>query len=156
MQRTATWHGDCANWCFWLLVKPGQTQRWLMQWYHGAPGFVISLADFPGRELDAVLLAAGRAIWAAGPLNKGSNLCHGTGGNGYAFLKLYERSGDAVWLQRARAFAMHGIGQTETHAAQFGQMRYSLWTGDPGFAVYLWHCLRATAAFPTLDVFYGG
>ena len=83
-----------------------------MQWCHGAPGFVICLGDFPGSELDAVLHAAGEATWAAGPLTKGSNLCHGTGGNGYTFLKLYRRSGDPLWLQRARAFAMHDIGVT--------------------------------------------
>ena len=33
-------------------------------------------------------------------------------------------------------------------------MRYSLWTGDLGFAIYLWDCVRANAQFPTLDVFY--
>jgi hypothetical protein len=33
-------------------------------------------------------------------------------------------------------------------------MRYSLWTGDAGFAVYLWDCLQGTARFPTLDVFF--
>ena len=53
----------------------------------------------------------------------------------------------------ARAFAMHGIRQTETHAAQYGRLRYSLWTGDLGLAVYLWDCIRGEAAFPTLDVF---
>ena len=42
---------------------------------------------------------------------KGSNLCHGTGGNGYAFLKLHRRTGDPVWLERARAFAMTAIAQ---------------------------------------------
>jgi len=84
-----------------------------------------------------------------------SNLCHGTGGNGYAFLKLYQRTGDANWLQRARAFAMHGIAQTEVDAQEYGQMRYSLWTGDPGLAIYLWDCLRGRADFPTLDVFFG-
>lgn len=156
VRRSATWAGDHVNWHPWLLVTPQQTRRWLMQWCHGAPGFVICLGDFPGAELDDVLLAAGRATWAAGPLNKGSNLCHGTGGNGYAFLKLYQRTGDALWLQRARAFAMHGIAQTEAHAAQYGQLRYSLWTGDPGFAIYLWDCLQARASFPTLDVFFGG
>jgi predicted esterase len=87
-------------------------------------------------------------------LVKGSNLCHGTGGNGYAFLKLYSRTQDPVWLDRARAFAMHGIAQTEADAVRYGQMRYSLWTGDPGFAVYLWNCVRGAAAFPTLDVFF--
>jgi hypothetical protein len=127
----------------------------LMQYCHGAPGFVICLADMPGDALNDVLTAAGEAVWAAGPLNKGANLCHGTGGNGYAFLKLYQRTDDIVWLQRAQAFAMHGIAQTEADAQQYGQRRYSLWTGDPGFAIYLWDCLRGRAEFPTLDVFYG-
>jgi hypothetical protein len=99
--------------------------------------------------------ACGEAVWAARALTRGSNLCHGTGGNGYAFLVLYQRTDDITWLQRARAFAMHGIAQTEADEAAHGQLRYSLWTGDPGFAIYLWDCLRGKAAFPPLDVFYG-
>ena len=151
--RTATWEGKLVNWrpC----LTPPPTKPLLMQYCHGAPGFVICLADLPGHALDETLVAAGEAVWAAGPLSKGSNLCHGTGGNGYAFLKLYQRTGDAVWLQRAQAFAMHGIAQSEADAKQYGQLRYSLWTGDPGFAIYLWDCLRGRADFPTLDVFYG-
>jgi hypothetical protein len=125
-----------------------------MQFCHGAPGFIICLGDLPCADLDAALLQAGEAVWAAGPLVKGSNLCHGTGGNGYAFLKLHQRTADPVWLQRARAFAMHGIAQTQADALRFGQHRYSLWTGDPGFAIYLWDCLRGAAAFPTLDCFF--
>ena len=151
--------GGQVNWIPSLVLDAAQRERWnaqprwLMQYCHGSPGFVINLAGLPGHELDDLLLGAGETIWAAGPLKKGSNLCHGTGGNGYAFLKLFERTGDALWLQRARAFAMHGIRQTESHAAQYGQLRYSLWTGDPGFAIYLWDCIRGKAAFPTLDVF---
>ncbi len=90
----------------------------------------------PGTALDALLTAAGKATWAAGPLIEGSNLWHGTSGNGYALLKLFERTGDAMWLDRARAVAMHGIAHL-ADAVQVGQMRYSLWTGDPGFAIYL-------------------
>ncbi|MEO8739330.1 MAG: lanthionine synthetase LanC family protein [Casimicrobiaceae bacterium] len=37
------------------------------------------------------------------PLNKGAGLCHGTAGNGYALLKFYRRTGDAIWLERARS-----------------------------------------------------
>lgn len=103
--------------------------------------------------LDDLLLGAGETTWAAGPLNRGSNLCLGTGSNGYALLKLFERSGDARWLQRARSSAMHDMRQTELHAAQYGPLRYPLWTGDLGFAVDLRDCIRGTAAFPTLDVF---
>ena len=51
---------------------------------------------------------------------------------------------------------MHGIAQTERQAARQGHMRHSLWTGDAGFAIYLWACIDANADFPTLDVFYAG
>jgi hypothetical protein len=165
VQRSATFEGvegaggRHVNWIPRLVLDAVRRERWnakprwLMQYCHGSPGFIINLADFPGSELDGVLLGAGEATWAAGPLRKGSNLCHGTGGNGYAFLKLFGRTGDMRWLQRARAFAMHGIRQTEAHGVQYGQLRYSLWTGDPGFAVFLWDCVRGEAAFPTLDVF---
>jgi hypothetical protein len=152
--RSALREGPLANWRPELFPRPGRSQPPLMQFCHGAPGFVVCLADMPGSALDELLIAAGEAIWAAGPLTKGSNLCHGTGGNGYAFLKLYRRTRDDVWLQRARAFAMHGIGQTEADADRYGQMRYSLWTGDPGFAIYLWDCVRGEAVFPSLDVFF--
>lgn len=152
--RTAVREGGLANWRAWLYPPAGAPSHLLMQYCHGAPGFVVCLGGMPGAELDELLLAAGEATWAAGPLAKGSNLCHGTGGNGYAFLKLFARTQDELWLDRARAFAMHGIAQTEAHAERYGRMRYSLWTGDPGFAIYLWDCIRGRAAFPSLDVFF--
>ena len=90
--------------------------------------------------------------WRAGPLRKGAGLCHGTAGNGYAFLKLLARTGDELWLHRARAFAMHAIEQVERATDAHGRGRHTLWTGDPGTALYLASCLEADAAFPTLDV----
>lgn len=39
-------------------------------------------------------------------------------------------------------------------AREHAQLRYSLWTGDLGLAVYLWDCIRARPCFPTLDVFF--
>lgn len=152
--RTATWDGGQANWRAELNTPQDPTRPLLMQFCHGAPGFVACLADWPGTAIDALLLAAGEAIWVAGPLRKGSNLCHGTAGNGYAFLKIHGRTGDPLWLARARAFAMHGIAQARADALRHGQLRHSLWTGDPGLAIFLWDCLRAKASFPTLDVFY--
>ena len=151
VRRTAQWEGELASWRTQLSSPRGDLK--LMQYCHGAPGFVICLADFPDDSLDELLIAGAQATWAAGPLKKGSNLCHGTGGNGYAFLKLYRRTGDAQWLDRARAFAMRGIEQTDAAREAYGQMRYSLWTGDPGFAIYLWDCIRSGDRFPTLDVF---
>ena len=153
VERTATREGARVNWRAWLEMRAGQRVVMLMQYCHGAPGFVVCLADMPGAALDVLLTAAGEAIWSAGPLTKGANICHGTGGNGYAFLKLYRRTGNALWLERARAFAMHGIGQIDADERQHGRLRYSLWTGDPGFAIYLWHCVQGSAAFPTIDIF---
>jgi hypothetical protein len=126
----------------------------LMQWCHGAPGVVTALADFPPQrssEMEAMLIGAGDAIWKAGPLTKGYGLCHGTAGNGYAFLKLYQRTSDPLWLQRARSFAMHSIEQRDRMRQQYGRGRYTLWTGDAGLAVYVWHCLQGLAALPALD-----
>jgi hypothetical protein len=149
--NTVTQEEGMANWRAQLLSEP---QRMLMQFCHGAPGFVICLAQLPSRALDPMLQQAGEAIWAAGPLAKGANLCHGTGGNGYAFLALYQRTGDSLWLDRARAFAMHGMAQMNADWATYGQGQYSLWTGDLGFAIYLWDCIIGRPKFPTLEVFY--
>lgn len=154
MRRTALWSGKQVNWHPQLEGTERENAKKLLQFCHGAPGFVISLAAWPGDELEDLLLAAGETTWAAGPLSKGSNLCHGTAGNGYVFLVLYRRSGDPVWLERARAFAMHGLAQCEQAAREFGQGRYSLWTGDIGLAIYVWDCIHAQARFPTLDVFF--
>jgi Lanthionine synthetase C-like protein len=109
-------------------------------------------APFSTPALEALLLRGGELIWNAGPLVKGSNLCHGTAGNGYAFLKLHKRTGDPVWLERARAFAMAAIVQVGGARAAFGRGRYSLWTGDAGLAVYLWHCIGGEPQFPIIDM----
>jgi hypothetical protein len=123
------------------------------QWCHGAPGIVASLCSLAPDDdaLTELLLAGGELTWRAGPLRKGASLCHGTAGNGYAFLQLFARTGDELWLGRARAFAMHAAGQVEAGAARHGRGRHTLWTGDPGTALYLAGCLTADAAFPTLD-----
>ncbi len=152
--NTAIREGGRATWPVQADEPPGTPQKWLMQFCHGAPGFVICLADLPGPLLDVLLVEAGEATWTAGPLAKGSNLCHGTAGNAYAFLVLLARTGDARWRDRARAFAMHAIAQFEAETASVGRMRHSLWTGDIGLAIFLWDCLREKAQFPTLDVFF--
>ena len=55
-------------------------------------------------------------------------------------------------LERARSFAMHAIAQSELMRQEYGRGRYSLWTGDPGLAVYLWHCLNGSGGLPGLDI----
>jgi len=127
----------------------------LVQHCHGAPGMVTALADnrVADAETLALLRAGGELAWTAGPLAKGSNLCHGTGGNGVAFLKLHALTGDPIWRDRARAFAMTAIDHCRAAKAEHGRGRYTLWTGDIGLACYLHECLRGTARFPTVDVF---
>ena len=78
---------------------------------------------------------------------KGAGLCHGTAGNGCAFLALHDRTGDERWLDRARAFAMHALEQIEG-----AELRHSLWTGDIGVALYLHACIDGWDGMPVLDV----
>jgi len=99
-------------------------------------------------EHDRLLRAGGELTWRAGPLVKGPGLCHGTAGNGYAFLALLERTGDELWLERARAFAMHAAAQVSHAREAHGRGRFTLWTGDPGVALYLADCLAGRGAPP--------
>jgi len=128
----------------------GRDGRIRLQWCHGAPGVVASLAGVArdDDEHQRLLLAGGELTWRAGPLAKGSNLCHGTAGNGYAFLALFERTRDELWLERARAFAMHAVAQVARARAELGRGRYTLWTGDPGTALYLADCLAGGGTVP--------
>jgi len=147
---TALREGPLANWV--PEVPPDHTPpKMLVQWCHGAPGMVTSLASHPDPRLDELLAAAAELTWVAGPLQKGAGLCHGTAGNGYALLKLFKRSGDSRWLDRARAFATHAMAQSDRLSEEHGQRRHSLWTGDPGVACYVWSCIAGDDALPNLD-----
>lgn len=135
-------------------------RKLLVQWCHGAPGVATALANAIGSEhmysaaLDTMITDAAEFVWKAGPLAKGQGICHGTAGNGYAFLALYRRTRHPRWLERARQFAMHAIEQSRRAREKYGQGRYTLWTGDGGLAVYLHHCLSPdSTAFPGLEEF---
>ena len=127
------------------LVEANRDGRIRTQWCHGAPGIVATLAHLMDEEL---AVAGGELTWRAGPLRKGANLCHGTAGNGYAFLALLERTGDERWLSRARAFAAHAAAQVEQSRSEYGRGRYTLWTGDLGTALYLADCIDGRGVLP--------
>jgi hypothetical protein len=133
-----------ANWQPREGARPDEIR---VQWCHGAPGMVATLGDLLDLEL---AVAGGELTWRAGPLAKGPSLCHGTAGNAYAFLVLHRRTADELWLDRARAFALHAIGQVERERAAVGHGRYSLFTGDVGVALFLRHLLDGEDRFPTL------
>ena len=132
-------HEDgAANW-------PNAVDELRVQWCAGAPGIVTTAAAY----LDEALLLAGAELSRrAGPagMEKGPGICHGTASQGYAFLCAFERTGDERWLEDARRFAMHALGQVKRRA----RGRYSLWTGDVGVALYAADCLDATVRYPFL------
>jgi hypothetical protein len=147
LRETVSTDRNRANW-----PPFPESDKSLVQWCHGAPGILTSFGRAPADAgLDELLVQGGELIWQAGPLRKGSSLCHGTAGNGAALLTLFSRTGDSEWLDRARLFAMHSIRQVAAARATYGQGRYSLWTGDVGVAMYLWQCLRATSGMVSLD-----
>jgi lantibiotic modifying enzyme len=150
LARTAVVEDGLANWPNRagedLVGSDGEIR---VQWCTGSPGIVIS-APYLDEEL---MLAGAELAWRAGPhgMEKGPCICHGTAGNGYAFLKVFERTGDERWLERARRFAVHALEQVARRRAEQGHGRYSLWTGDIGAAVYAADCLEARAAYPIVD-----
>ena len=147
LERTAQRQEGLINWPPALKEPPSKIR---VQWCHGAPGIISTLGDLIPQE---IAVGGGELIWRAGPLRKGPGLCHGTAGNGFAFLKLHDLTGDHRWLERARRFAMHAIRQLQQQRDEVGRGRYTLWTGDIGVALYLKACLNAQPAFPTIDAF---
>jgi hypothetical protein len=144
--------GDVASWpALPEGSRTGAPPR--VQWCHGAPGVVTSLAGLaPADEAHGALLAAGgELVWRVGPPAANAGLCHGTAGNGFAFLALLARTGDERWLVRARAFAMHALGQVERFRAADGRGRYTLFTGDLGAALLAEACLTEDRRFPGID-----
>ena len=129
-----------------ILKSEKMTKLPILQWCHGSPGVITSLESFPKNQdekIEQLLVGAGELVWKAGPLKKGIALCHGTDGNGYAFLQLYKRTNDSKWLDRARQFAMHAIEQRNG--------RFTLFTGELGLAMYLISCIESDSKFPMLD-----
>jgi hypothetical protein len=146
LERLAMRDDDVVNW---PPAPDDDPEKIRVQWCHGAPGIVATIGDLLPWEL---ALAAGELTWRAGPLRKGPGLCHGTAGNGFAFLRLHALTGDAMWLDRARRFAIHAVEQVRRERAGVGHGRYSLFTGDIGVALYLRACLDAVPDFPVIDV----
>jgi hypothetical protein len=146
LSRTAAVEDGLANWPPRdRPTLPGPDGQIRVQWCAGGPGIVIAAADYLDEQL---LLAGAELAWRTGPpgMEKGPSICHGTAGNGHAFLKVFERTGDERWLDRARQFATHALDQVGRRPG-----RYSLWTGDVGVALYASDCLEGRSRYPFLD-----
>ena len=153
LTRHAVRGNGLANW-------PGPSGRPLvrrrdgricLQWCTGAPGVLAGAWDYLDEDL---VLAGAELVWRAGAHRdeKGHGLCHGTSGNGFALLKAFARTGDERWLERARRFAVHALGQAERITTANGRRRYSLFTGDVGTALFAAACLDADPRYPVVDV----
>jgi hypothetical protein len=153
LARTAVLEDGLANWPMTAEEHPdlvGWDGQIRLQWCHGGAGVVASASTYLDEEL---LLAAAELVWRAGPssMEKGPALCHGTAGSGYAFLRVFERTGDERWLERARRFAVHALGQVVRWRKRRGQGRYSLWSGDIGTALFAADCLDGHTAMPIVN-----
>ncbi|XP_047527785.1 glutathione S-transferase LANCL1-like isoform X1 [Vanessa atalanta] len=80
----------------------------LVQWCHGAPGFVplclLAYQIFHEEKYLNIAIQCGDVIWQRGLCAKGFSICHGVAGNAYAFLQLYQVTKKAVYLYRACCF----------------------------------------------------
>ncbi|KAG8572618.1 hypothetical protein GDO81_012106 [Engystomops pustulosus] len=81
-----------------------ETDR-LVHWCHGAPGVIHMLLQahklFKEDKYLKDAVECADVIWQRGLLRKGYGICHGTSGNGYAFLSLYNHTQDKKYLYRA-------------------------------------------------------
>ena len=151
LRRSAVVERGLANWPAGadgrLVASDGDIR---LQWCHGAPGVVQAAASYLDEDL---VLYGAELCWLAGAhgSEKGAGICHGTAGNGYALLQTFERTGDERWLERARRFAVHALGQADGLRAERGRRRYSLWTGDLGLALFAADCLEARSRYPFFD-----
>jgi len=137
----------------------GNDKDRLVHWCHGAPGvchLMLKAHQEWGHSTDKYLLAARKAgdlVWQRGLIKKGPGLCHGVAGNGYAFLHLYQVTGEDAWLYRA---AMYGEWLTELNRPDqnIPDRPLSLFEGIAG-AVHFLHDLTLdpkTAKFPCLII----
>uniref|UniRef100_A0A8C1R0R6 LanC lantibiotic synthetase component C-like 2 (bacterial) n=1 Tax=Cyprinus carpio TaxID=7962 RepID=A0A8C1R0R6_CYPCA len=94
----------------------------------------------------------GEVIWQRGLLRKGYGLCHGTAGNGYAFLSLYRTTQDKKYLYRACKFAEWCLDYG-THGCRIPDRPYSLFEGMAGAIHYLSDVIQPEGSrFPAFEL----
>jgi len=129
----------------------------LVQWCHGATGFVLLLlAAHRHLKDDKYLEAAkdaGELVWERGLLKKGVGLCHGISGNAYALLALHHATKNTAYFQRALAFAEYAMdwhSLTKAGTLSLPDRPLSLFEGLAG-SVMLWNDLLTNQhAFPCM------
>ena len=158
----------------------GSEEDQQVQWCHGAPGaihlflkayalttfrsglvnnFTDNFVFFYRKEVFGVLayLEAAKIFakitWRRGLLKKGYSLCHGTAGNAYAFLGLYQATKNPVFLWKARCFGEF-IFSHGRHGCRTPDRPFSLYEGHAGMAFFLDEIMKdpVAARFPGFQI----
>lgn len=112
----------------------------LVQWCHGAPGFVnlltLAYKEFGDARYREAALDSGEFVWEKGICAKGYSICHGVSGNAYTFVELYHMTNDLKHLHRAACFADWCLTRPK-HQEYPPDRPYSLFEGMAGVAYFL-------------------
>lgn len=128
----------------------------LVHWCHGAPGvvhlFLLAYIVFQDDKYLNASKACGEVIWQRGILKKGYGLCHGTAGNGYAHLRLFQVTKDPKYLYRALKFAEWCFDYGK-HGCRAPDRPLSLFEGLAGTIYFLLDLLKPLdSAFPAFQL----
>ena len=128
----------------------------LVQWCHGAPGFIHCFVKayqvFQSRVYLDAAVKCSDVIWERGLLTKGFGLCHGMAGNAYSFLHVFQITGDPVHLHRACQFTRI-ILEAPPHECRTPDHPYSMFEGSAGTIHFLFDLLKPTSScFPGYQI----
>ncbi|XP_067291006.1 lanC-like protein 2 [Pseudorasbora parva] len=128
----------------------------LVHWCHGAPGvlhmLIMAHKVFKDEKYLRDAVECGELIWQRGLLRKGYGICHGTAGNGYAFLSLYQLTQDKKYLYRACKFAEWCLDYG-THGCRIPDRPYSLFEGMAGAIHFLSDVIQPdSSSFPAFEL----
>lgn len=139
----------------------GNPRDTLVQWSHGATGMALTLCKasqvFPNeRDFRDGAIEAGEVVWKSGLVKK-VGLDDGVAGNAYAFLSLYKLTGEAIYADRAKAFAsfLYHKGSELVNAEYSDGMdhAYSLFLGLGGAACFFFDLLHPeNSKFPGYEL----
>ncbi|KAM9307837.1 lanC-like protein 2 [Gastrophryne carolinensis] len=132
-----------------------ETDR-LVHWCHGSPGVIHMLLQahklFKEEKYLKDAIECSDVIWQRGLLRKGYGICHGTSGNGYAFLSVYHHTQDRKYLYRACKFAEWCLDYG-THGCRIPDRPYSLFEGMAGAIHFLSDIMTPeTSRFPAFEL----
>lgn len=112
----------------------------LVQWCHGAPGFInlltLAYKEFGDVQYQQAALDCGDVVWQRGICTKGYSICHGVSGNAYTFLELYQMTKDIKHLHRAASFAEWCLSRPK-YQEHPPDRPYSFFEGMAGVAYFL-------------------